>query len=114
VCQLVGFLRLGSSSVMAMHGSYTGHTTLGPCIGGGGWSSSVCGARAVTPSPARLLLFACFVVLRGERRPAAPVAMPFQRYVEIGRVAMINFGSEYGKLVVISDVVDHNRVRRDA
>lgn len=36
--------------------------------------------------------------------------MPFQRYVEIGRVAMINYGDEYGKLVVISDVVDHNRV----
>lgn len=36
--------------------------------------------------------------------------MPFQRYVEIGRVAMINYGSDYGKLVVISDVVDQNRV----
>ncbi len=33
------------------------------------------------------------------------------RYVEIGRVAMINYGPEYGKLVVISDVVDQNRVR---
>lgn len=37
--------------------------------------------------------------------------MPFHRYVEIGRVAMINYGDEYGKLVVISDVVDQNRVR---
>lgn len=37
--------------------------------------------------------------------------MPFQRYVEIGRVAMINYGAEYGKLVVISDVVDQNKVR---
>lgn len=36
--------------------------------------------------------------------------MPYQRYVEIGRVAMINFGAEYGSLVVISDVVDQNRV----
>lgn len=37
--------------------------------------------------------------------------MPFTRYVEIGRVALINYGPEYGKLVVISDVVDQNRVR---
>lgn len=36
--------------------------------------------------------------------------MPFKRYVEIGRVAMVNYGAEYGKLVVISDVVDQNRV----
>ncbi len=36
--------------------------------------------------------------------------MPFKRYVEIGRVAMINYGEEYGKLVVISDIVDQNRV----
>ena len=38
--------------------------------------------------------------------------MPFKRYVESGRVAMINYGPEYGKLVVISDVVDQNRVRQ--
>lgn len=36
--------------------------------------------------------------------------MPFKRYVEIGRVALVNFGEDYGKLVVISDVVDQNRV----
>jgi hypothetical protein len=36
--------------------------------------------------------------------------MPFQRYVEIGRVALVNFGEDYGKLVVISDVLDQNRV----
>ena len=32
------------------------------------------------------------------------------RLVEIGRVAMVNYGPEYGKLVVISDIVDQNRV----
>ena len=37
--------------------------------------------------------------------------MPFARYVEIGRVALINYGPEAGKLVVITDVVDANRVR---
>jgi ribosomal protein L14E/L6E/L27E len=36
--------------------------------------------------------------------------MPFVRNVEIGRVAMVNYGAEYGKLVVISDVVDQNKV----
>lgn len=36
--------------------------------------------------------------------------MPFKRYVEIGRVALINYGADYGKLVVITDVVDQNRV----
>ncbi|KAK9838656.1 hypothetical protein WJX74_000751 [Apatococcus lobatus] len=35
--------------------------------------------------------------------------MPFTRFVEIGRVAMVNYGPEHGKLVVISDVVDQNR-----
>eukprot|EP01026_Neomeris_dumetosa_P049560 TRINITY_DN4328_c1_g3_i1.p4 TRINITY_DN4328_c1_g3~~TRINITY_DN4328_c1_g3_i1.p4 ORF type:complete len:133 (-),score=27.74 TRINITY_DN4328_c1_g3_i1:294-692(-) len=39
--------------------------------------------------------------------------MPFKRYVEIGRVALINYGDEYGKLVVISDVVDQNRALID-
>jgi large subunit ribosomal protein L14e len=36
--------------------------------------------------------------------------MPFKRYVEIGRVAMINYGPEYGRLVVVSDVLDQSRV----
>ncbi|KAJ0796690.1 putative ribosomal protein L14 [Helianthus annuus] len=36
--------------------------------------------------------------------------MPFKRYVEIGRVALVNYGKDYGKLVVIVDVIDQNRV----
>ncbi|KAG5554288.1 hypothetical protein RHGRI_011973 [Rhododendron griersonianum] len=35
--------------------------------------------------------------------------MPFKRYVEVGRVALVNYGNEYGKLVVIVDVIDQNR-----
>lgn len=31
-------------------------------------------------------------------------------YVEIGRVALVNYGEDYGKLVVITDVIDQNRV----
>ena len=37
--------------------------------------------------------------------------MPFKRYVEIGRVALVNYGPDYGRLVVIVDVIDQNRVR---
>lgn len=38
---------------------------------------------------------------------------PFKRFVEIGRVALVNYGEDYGRLVVIVDVVDQNRVRTD-
>lgn len=38
--------------------------------------------------------------------------MPFKRNAEIGRVAVVNYGAETGKLVVISDIVDQNRVSR--
>ncbi|KAF9309554.1 hypothetical protein BG003_009620 [Podila horticola] len=33
----------------------------------------------------------------------------FQRVVEIGRVVMVNFGPDAGKLAVIVDIIDHNR-----
>ncbi|KAK7832607.1 60s ribosomal protein l14-1 [Quercus suber] len=36
------------------------------------------------------------------------------RFVEIGRVALVNYGKEYGRLVVIVDVVDQNRALVDA
>lgn len=37
--------------------------------------------------------------------------MVYGKYVEIGRVVYINSGSLKGKLAVIVDVVDQNRVR---
>ncbi|KAM7253756.1 hypothetical protein ACFE04_031438 [Oxalis oulophora] len=40
--------------------------------------------------------------------------MPFKRYVEIGRVALVNYGKDYGQLVVIVDVLDQNRALIDA
>ncbi|GMY06300.1 60S ribosomal protein L14-1 [Fagus crenata] len=40
--------------------------------------------------------------------------MPFRRFVEIGRVALVNYGKEYGRLVVIVDVLDQNRALIDA
>ena len=36
--------------------------------------------------------------------------MPFTRFVEVGRVALINYGPECGKLCTIIDVVDAKRV----
>lgn len=35
---------------------------------------------------------------------------PFKRFVEVGRVALVNYGKEYGRLVVIVDIIDQNRV----
>ncbi|GMH41844.1 hypothetical protein BSKO_09754 [Bryopsis sp. KO-2023] len=40
--------------------------------------------------------------------------MPFKRYVQVGRLAVINYGPDYGQLVFISDVVDENRVLVDS
>ncbi|KAG6416221.1 hypothetical protein SASPL_123646 [Salvia splendens] len=40
--------------------------------------------------------------------------MAFKRYVEIGRVALVNYGKDYGKLVVIVDVIDQNRALVDS
>ncbi|MED6115539.1 hypothetical protein PIB30_091668, partial [Stylosanthes scabra] len=40
--------------------------------------------------------------------------MSFKRFVEIGRVAFINYGKEHSRLVVIVDVMDQNRALVDA
>lgn len=34
----------------------------------------------------------------------------FTRFVEIGRVVLVNYGPDYGKLATIIDVVDGNKV----
>ncbi|KAJ3093210.1 hypothetical protein HK102_000011 [Quaeritorhiza haematococci] len=39
--------------------------------------------------------------------------MVFQRFVEVGRVVLITYGPDYGKLAVIVDIIDHNRVLVD-
>eukprot|EP01038_Epipyxis_sp_PR26KG_P008233 gene8233-11141_t len=39
--------------------------------------------------------------------------MPFTRFVEIGRVVLINYGPDAGKLATIIDVVDAKRVLID-
>nr|GLL27718.1 hypothetical protein B456_002G025700 [Ipomoea trifida] len=40
--------------------------------------------------------------------------MPFKRYVAIGRVALVNYGKDHGKLVVIVDLINQNRALVDA
>ncbi|XP_057796488.1 60S ribosomal protein L14-2-like [Salvia miltiorrhiza] len=40
--------------------------------------------------------------------------MSFKRYVEIGRVALVNYEKDYGKLVVIVDVIDQSRALVDS
>lgn len=35
--------------------------------------------------------------------------MPFKRYMEVGRVVLINYGPEKGKLAVVIDIVDQNK-----
>jgi len=39
--------------------------------------------------------------------------MPFRRYVEIGRVVLVNYGPDYGKLATIIDILDENRALVD-
>lgn len=35
--------------------------------------------------------------------------MPFKRYMEVGRVVLINYGPETGKLATVVDIVDQNK-----
>lgn len=35
--------------------------------------------------------------------------MPFKRYMEVGRVVLINYGPEAGKLATVIDIVDQNK-----
>ena len=35
--------------------------------------------------------------------------MPFNRYVEVGRVVLISYGPDSGKLATIIDIVDQNK-----
>ncbi|KAF9582933.1 hypothetical protein BGW38_010565, partial [Lunasporangiospora selenospora] len=44
------------------------------------------------------------------QRPESEGRTPtFQRVVEVGRVVMVNYGPDAGKLAVIVDIIDHNR-----
>ncbi|KAJ3056690.1 60S ribosomal protein L14 [Rhizophlyctis rosea] len=39
--------------------------------------------------------------------------MVFSRFVEVGRVVLITYGPDAGKLAVIVDIIDHSRVLVD-
>merc|ERR1712179_294081 len=42
-----------------------------------------------------------------------PNKMPFQRFIEVGRVAVLADGADKGKIAAIVDVIDQNRVLLD-
>lgn len=39
-----------------------------------------------------------------------PAQQAFQRYVEVGRVVLVNKGESEGKLAAIVEIIDHNKV----
>ena len=41
------------------------------------------------------------------------IIQTFKRFVEPGRVVLINYGQSHGKLAVIADIIDENRVLLD-
>lgn len=45
--------------------------------------------------------------------PLVAQTMGFTRFVEIGRVGLISYGPDMGKLCTIVNVIDHNRVLVD-
>ncbi|KAG5603284.1 hypothetical protein H5410_034654 [Solanum commersonii] len=85
--------------------------------------------KAASPDPDRITLHYIIssktLVLTSQSTPVASLfapdsssirspKMPFKRFVEIGRVALVNYGKDYGKLVVIVDVIDQNRALVDS
>ena len=48
-----------------------------------------------------------YIFIQKAKRSKA--TMPFKRFVEVGRVVLINHGPEAGKLATIIDVVDQNK-----
>ena len=50
-----------------------------------------------------------FVSIRLLLSQRTVVTMVFKRYVEVGRVVLINYGPESGKLATIIDIVDQNK-----
>jgi hypothetical protein len=55
---------------------------------------------------------------RGSERQGRPTDLQeqkpstFKRFVEVGRVVLVNEGPSAGKLAVIAEIIDHNRVRQ--
>ena len=49
-------------------------------------------------------------LLRRVPVPQAQAPSTFKRFVEVGRVVLVNEGPSAGKLAVIAEIIDHNRV----
>ena len=45
------------------------------------------------------------------RRDNNSMSDTFKRYVQVGRVVLLNDGPQKGSLAVIVEIIDHNRVR---
>ena len=41
------------------------------------------------------------------------ISQGFTRFVEVGRAVLINYGDDHGKLAIIVDILDQNRVLID-
>lgn len=57
---------------------------------------------------------ACTCVIHVSTLFASSTLKTFTRFVEAGRVALVNYGEHLNKLVVIVDILDQNRVLVDA
>jgi hypothetical protein len=55
----------------------------------------------------RFLCCGCFPFAAQVQTPST-----FKRFVEVGRVVLVNDGPSAGKLAVIAEIIDHNRVSR--
>ena len=51
------------------------------------------------------------LVSRADGTPQAQQPSTFKRFVEVGRVVLVNEGPSAGNLAVIAEIIDHNRVR---
>ena len=69
----------------------------------------LCTARSGVQSRELIPLFPC----ANRAFPPFSPSQPFNKYLEIGRVCLINYGPDAGKLCTVLDFVDHNRVLVD-
>lgn len=75
-----------------------------------GNSDAICASKMISPSdfgPSQLTFFCSS--LPHSTMPAQ-TQQAFKRYVEVGRVVLVNKGEGEGKLATIVEIVDHNRV----
>lgn len=65
------------------------------------------------PRVAVLTLHSSLSPVDSPTRPLAAMSSEatFKRYVEVGRVVLLNDGPSAGKLATIVEIIDHNRVR---